>query len=236
MTILAIESSAVSAGCAVSSDSRILSSGFVNVGLTHSQTLMPLISDTLRGSGLSLNDIDFIAVSAGPGSFTGGRIGVCTAKGIAFTEQKPCVAVSTLEAIAQNMTGFGGWCCPVMDARRGQVYNAMFSLDGGLERMMDDRAVAVDELAAEISAMNGIVWLCGDGAELCWERMKESVPNVRLAPVQLRFQNGCGVALAAERIAAAGGAVHSSRLVPVYLRLPQAERELRAKDSDGVGG
>lgn len=231
MTILAIDSSAVTAGCAVVNDERLLASGFVNIGLTHSQTLMDLIARTLSNSGLTLGDIDCVAVSNGPGSFTGVRIGVAAAKGIAFTENMQCAAVSTLEAIAYGAEGLEGYCCAVMDARREQVYNAIFRMGEVVERVTEDRAVSIEQLGKELEQLEGTVWLCGDGARLCFEKMS-TVPGlcgkVRLAPEQLRYQNGCGVARAAQA-AIAQGLCDGASLSPVYLRLPQAERELRAK-------
>ena len=233
MRILAIDSSAVSASCAVVEDGRILAQSFVNVGLTHSETLLKLIADTLEDAQVSLPETDYLAVSAGPGSFTGIRIGVSTVKGMAFTEQMPCVGVSTLEAIASGMTGLsdGCICCPVMDARRSQVYNALFRVGDTAERLCGDRAVSIEDLAAELREKYAgqTVYLCGDGAELCMSRMQGAVSGVRLAPVQLRCQTGYGVAVAAARVIAGGGAVTHERLAPVYLRPSQAERELAEK-------
>ncbi|MBQ9993222.1 MAG: tRNA (adenosine(37)-N6)-threonylcarbamoyltransferase complex dimerization subunit type 1 TsaB [Clostridia bacterium] len=225
MNILAVDSSAVSAGCAILRDDKLISSGFVNVGLTHSQTLMPLISDTLRGAGMALSDIDYIAVSVGPGSFTGVRIGVATVKGIAFAQNIPCVAVSTLEAIAAQAVGHRGYVCAVMDARRSQVYNAIFSLDGGISRITEDRAISIAELQEELAALSGDIWLCGDGAELCYRTFGEA-DNIYIAPESFRWQSGYGVALAARDKILRGEVVDAASLMPTYLRLPQAEREL----------
>lgn len=226
MQILGIDSSAVSAGCAVVKDGRVLAEGFVNVGLTHSQTLLPLISDTIARAGTSLSECDAIAVSQGPGSFTGVRIGIATVKGLAFTGGIPCIGVSTLEAIAFGAACAEGVLCAVMDARRAQVYNAMFACrDGAVTRLCEDRAVAIEELAAEINAAEQTVWLCGDGALLCFDRLSPLCPRLRLAPEAVRWQRGIGVALAAE----GKPAVDAAALVPTYLRLPQAERELRAR-------
>ncbi len=226
MTILGIDSSAVSAGCAIVRDGRVLYEGFVNIGLTHSQTLMPLIDDALNRAGVTLEEIDRIAVSHGPGSFTGVRIGIATVKGLAFAGNIPCVGVSTLAAIAHGAACADGVLCPVMDARRDQVYNALFSCESGeLTRLCDDRALSLDDLAAEISAREETVWLCGDGAGLCMDKLGERCPNLRMVPESVRWQRGSGVAFAAAGLPAVDAAV----LVPVYLRLPQAERELRAR-------
>lgn len=232
MKILAIDSSAVTAGCAVACDGKIRSSAFADTGLTHSQTLMKLASHALDGAGLTVGDVDCVAVACGPGSFTGVRIGVAAAKGLAFANGKKCAAVSTLEAIAYGALGLGGCCCAVMDARRSQVYNALFLTESGVERLTEDRAVSIDDLADELAQRTDTVWLCGDGAALCFERMKDDprlAGRVKPAPDQLVYQNGRGVALAAEAAAARGELTDCFGLMPVYLRLPQAERELKAK-------
>ncbi|MBE6760612.1 MAG: tRNA (adenosine(37)-N6)-threonylcarbamoyltransferase complex dimerization subunit type 1 TsaB [Ruminococcaceae bacterium] len=226
MTILGIDSSAVSAGCAIVKDGRVLSEGFVNIGLTHSQTLMPLIDDTLNRAGLTLEQIDRIAVSHGPGSFTGVRIGIATVKGLAFAGDIPCTGVSTLAAIAHGAACADGVLCPVMDARRDQVYNALFACEKGeLTRLCDDRAISLDDLAADIAAREETVWLCGDGAQLCMDKLGERCPNLRMVPECIRWQRGYGAAMAAQDLPT----VDAASLLPVYLRLPQAERELRAR-------
>lgn len=236
MNILAIDSSAVTAGCAVLSDGRTVSSGFVNIGLTHSQTLLPLIDRTLAASALQLADIDCVAVSAGPGSFTGVRIGVAAAKGIAFRGNIPCAAVSTLEAIAYGAAGLSGICCAVMDARREQVYNALFRLEypESVTRLTDDRAISIADLCTELEGTQGTIWLCGDGAELCMGYMssrEKLAERVLLAPEPLRRQSGIGVARAAQGLAESGSLTDGERLVPSYLRLPQAERELSSRQA-----
>ena len=232
MTILALESSAVTAGCAVvcGDTGEILAEKLMNNGLTHSQTLLPLVDETLGDSGRTLADIDCIAVSAGPGSFTGVRIGIATVKGIAFTDDIPCIGVSTLDAIAYSAQGLGGYIAAVMDARREQVYNALYRVgaDGEINRLTEDRAISITKLAEDISKLDEAVWLCGDGAELCYNKLKEVCANVRLAPEACRFQSGRGAALAAAKLGR-GAMTDAETLRPVYLRLPQAERELNNK-------
>ena len=226
MKILAIDSSAISAGCAIVDDNDIIAESFVKVGLTHSETLMPMIANTLANAKLKAEDIDFYAVSSGPGSFTGIRIGVAAIKGMAFTHNTPCIGVSTLEAIAWNCRGMDGVICAVMDARRQQVYNALFRADGNkLTRLCDDRAVSMEDLAAELINQKQKVYLAGDGASLFHETMGLSIPDVRLVPWHIRFARGSGVAMAAQRIYADNGAVSPDELVPTYLRPSQAERE-----------
>lgn len=223
MKLLAIDSSAKVAAAAICTEDRILAETQLHTGLTHSQTLVPVCKALLDNAGVSLAELDGFALAAGPGSFTGLRIGMAAVKGMAFASGKPCYPVSTLEALAYNMVGFSGTVCPVMDARRGQVYNALFeAAHGRITRLCEDRAVAVEELAAAISTYPGPIWLCGDGAELCYDALHKGSQAVRLVPLALRYQKASGVALAAfqdqEPLSAAA-------LMPTYLRLPQAERE-----------
>ena len=201
MLILALDSSASPASAALLEDGRILSEFYMNTKQTHSQTLMPMVESVLRLAERTLGDVDRIAVSAGPGSFTGVRIGVSCVKGMAMARNIPCAGVSTLRAMAENARGMEGIVCAVMDARCGQVYNAMFRVSGGTRLL-----------------------LVGDGAELCHKTF--SAFGARLLPPMLRFQRAVGVALAAE----AGETVAADALMPVYLRLPQAERELKKKN------
>lgn len=222
MRILALESSATACSVAVTEDSALIAQYFQNNGLTHSATLMPMARDLLKNCGLELGDIDLIAVAHGPGSFTGLRIGVAAAKGLAWAAEKPCAGVSTLEAMAMACAFTGGIIVCAMDARRAQVYNAVFDASGGaITRLCDDRAISIEELAPELSAVNKQFFVVGDGAELCYNAFVEKGLNAVLAPRHLRFQSAYGVALAAEK----AEPVTPERLNPVYIRLPQAERE-----------
>lgn len=229
MKILAIDSTAVTASCAVTDDKKLIAQSFVNVGLTHSQTLLPLIDDTLRNAKMTIDKIDRLVVCAGPGSFTGVRIGVSTIKGIAFTNDIPCVGVSTLDAIAETAGCFNGIICAVMDARCNQVYNALFRAENGsIERLCEDRALSIDELTNELKSLNDKILLAGDGAELCYNKMNDTLP-VFLASDNIRFQSGYGAAIASMREYYADKCVKSNDLTPIYLRLPQAERELNQR-------
>lgn len=217
--ILGIDASAVSAGCALVEAEKTVAEAFLNTSNTHSETLLPMISGMLKSAGVALADLDKIAVSAGPGSFTGLRIGISTAKGLADAARKPCVAVSTLEAIAYNFLRIGGVICACMDARRGQLYNALFKSENGvITRLCEDRAISVSDLDKELSALGSRVMLAGDGARVAYERTEG---RYVLAPEILRFQRGSGVCLAARN----APEVAPSALMPTYLRLPQAERE-----------
>lgn len=219
--LLSIDSSAVTASVALTDGDKILKSEFINAGLTHSETLMPMVKRVMQGQ--SFSDLDAIAVTVGPGSFTGVRIGVATVKGLAFNDDISCIAVSALEAIAYNFIELDCIVCAVMDARRMQFYNALFEIkDGVVKRLCADRAISIEELKNELSSYNDVI-IAGDGAELCFNNI--GLDNVALAEEEYRYQNGIGVSGAAlnkEKISAAA-------LMPVYLRLSQAERELKLK-------
>ncbi len=230
MRILAIESSAAPASCCLWEDGRILARAGQNGGMTHSQTLLPMCEQLLRQTGLSVADTDYIAVAAGPGSFTGIRIGVAAVKGLAFADTVPCIPVSTLAAMARLTDGLplNGTVCALMDARCGQVYTARFSLTNGeLCRLTEDEAVAAADVAAALQQEKKPILLLGDGAEMCYTMWKDTLPGLYLLPKEQRYQDAVGVAAeAAHRLS---DAVPPEQLLPHYLRLPQAERELRAR-------
>ena len=226
MLILAFETSAKAASVALMDEHKLLGESYQNTGLTHSQTLMVMAQDLLKQCGKTVSDITAVAVAEGPGSFTGVRIGVAAAKGMSWGGELPCYGVSTLEAMAQSLGAWQGYVCPCMDARRSQVYNALFYVNHGkLERVKQDRAIALAELAEELKALEGPVFLVGDGAKLCHQTLKETVPSLVLPPEHRQHQRAVGVAmLAAEKIAA-GEQGDGNALTPNYLRLSQAERE-----------
>ena len=229
MKILALETSAKAVSAAVSENGKILCSGYQDTGLTHSRTLMPIVEHILKNTGLTVADMDAIAVAAGPGSFTGIRIGVAAAKGLAFAADKPAVGVSTLAAMARNVAFCDGLVVCAMDARRQQVYNALFEAkDGQLTRLTPDRAISLEELAAELENDLRPKTVVGDGARLCFAHLTEAGISCRLAPAHLVMQNAMSVALEAEAMAAEGKLVSAQALEPVYLRPAQADR-LRQK-------
>jgi tRNA threonylcarbamoyladenosine biosynthesis protein TsaB len=222
MHILAIESSAKAASVAVGADGKLIAQYFQNCGLTHSKTLLAMCSDMLKNLNMTLDDMDKIAVACGPGSFTGIRIGVAAAKGLAWGGDKSICGVSTLEAMAHLSDAADCIICPVMDARRAQVYNAKFICSpNGLERLCPDRAISIEELLAEAKNDKKTYFLIGDGAELCYNQFRESRLPVRLAPMANRFQSAWGVIQAAEN----APLVSPDDITPNYLRLSQAERE-----------
>ena len=230
MKILAIETSAKSVSAAVVEGGVPLASAYQNRGLTHSRTLMPLLDGMLSAAGLKAEDMDLLAVANGPGSFTGLRIGVSALKGLAWALEKPCCGVSTLAAMARNLAHMEGLIVCAMDARRNQVYNALFlAHDGILTRQCPDRAISLAELSEELKNRPEPKFIVGDGAKLCYTYLSEHGIACRLAPPDSLYQKAAGVGLAAERMAAEGRTVTAQELRPVYLRLSQAERERLAK-------
>ena len=219
MLILAFESSAKSASVALVKDGVMLSQYTQCTELTHSKTLLPMCEDMLKNCDVKISDIDAIACAKGPGSFTGIRIGVATVKGMSWAADKPCIGVSTLEAMAWHGVSAGGIICPVMDARRNQVYNAVFKIENNKPvRLTEDRAISIEDL---ISENNENVFLVGDGARITAQQFEKANIRYRLAPENLEFQDAWGVAKAAE----GKELLTSAELLPVYLRLSQAERE-----------
>jgi tRNA threonylcarbamoyladenosine biosynthesis protein TsaB len=181
-----------------------------------------MAEDMLKNAELTLDKVDLFAVAHGPGSFTGIRIGVSTVKGLAWAADKPCVGVSTLEAMAWHGLAAGGYICPVMDARRNQVYNALFKIENGKpQRLCEDRPIGLAQLAEELRALNAPVLLVGDGAELTEKYLSEQGLPCTVAPENLRWQSAWGVAMAAMDKEPG----NADSLLPVYLRLSQAERE-----------
>ena len=226
MLILAFETSAKAASVALTENGKLLGEAYQNTGLTHSQTLMVMAEDTLKQCGKTAQEVEAVAVAAGPGSFTGVRIGVAAAKGFAWGKELPCYGVSTLEAMAESLGMYEGFVCACMDARRSQVYNAVFSAEGGkLTRITDDRAIALAELKEELKKAEKPVFLVGDGAVLCYNTLKDEVSNLVLPPEHRIHQRAVGVAILAQRMADAGIASSGGELNPNYLRLSQAERE-----------
>ncbi len=230
MLILALDSSAAPASAALLEDGKILSEFYINTKQTHSQTLMPMVESVLKLTNKTLDDVTCMAVSAGPGSFTGVRIGVSCVKGLSMTRNIPCAGVSTLRAMAENARQLTGIVCAVMDARCGQVYNALFRAESGkLTRLCDDRALPIAELLEECKTFAEKIYLVGDGAELCYKTF--AAIRAELLQPQLRFQRASGVAMAAQEMIENGQMVTPDALMPIYLRLPQAERELKAKNA-----
>ncbi len=230
MKILTVDSSAAAASTALTQDGKILGEFYCNVGLTHSQTLMPMIEFLLKCTRTPLDEVDLFAVSAGPGSFTGIRIGIASVKGLAMQGGKPCMGVSTLEAIAWNLAHVKGTVCAVMDARCHQVYNAVFRAGGGnLCRLCPDRAISIGALSRECGKYEKPLYLVGDGARLCFREEGFQNLHALLPPEPLLYQRASGVAKAAASAWKPGYSAGAGELMPVYLRPAQAQRALKRK-------
>ena len=226
MLILAFETSAKAASVALLEDGKLLGESYQNTGLTHSQTLMVMAENLLSQCGKTVADVTAAAVAAGPGSFTGVRIGVAAAKGFAWGREIPCYGVSTLEAMALSLGVYQGYVCPCMDARRSQVYNALLYVNQGVpERVSEDRAISLAELGTELKSLKEPIFLVGDGSNLCYNTLSGSVPNLVLPPEHRMHQRASGVALAARKQVEVGDPGDANALTPNYLRLSQAERE-----------
>ena len=237
MRILALDTTAKAASVALWEDGRVLASSFAENAKTHSELLLPMAESLCQGLSIPIGEIDYYAVTVGPGSFTGVRIGVCVAKGLAFRfpkePRKNCVAVSALEAIAQNLAGLDGIYVPVMDAKRNEVYNALFRMENGvLSRLCPDRAISLAALGEELVAKypKTPIRLVGDGYFVARAVLEHYALHLTETPPLLISQNAASVALCAERAIARGEAVSDEALMPVYLRVPQAERERLLKE------
>ena len=232
MLILAFETSAKAASVALHDGQKLLAESYQNTGLTHSQTLMVMAEDALKQCGKCAQDVTAVAVAEGPGSFTGVRIGVAAAKGFAWGREIPCYGISTLEAMAESLGAFQGYVCPVMDARRAQVYNALFYVNQGvISRVTPDRAIALNDLSEELKNLTEPVFLVGDGSNLCYNTLSKEVPNLVLPAEHRMHQRAVGVALLAAKQAQQGIAPGGADLTPNYLRLSQAEREKLEKEN-----
>ena len=226
MLLLAFETSAKAASVALFDGETLLGESYQNTGPTHSQTLMVMAEDLLKQCNHAPADVQAVAVAEGPGSFTGVRIGVAAAKGFAWGKNIPCYGVSTLESMALGLGAYDGMICPVMDARRSQVYNALFYVNQSiLSRATEDRAIALSDLAEELKNVEKPIFLVGDGSNLCYNVLKEQVPNLVLPADHRMHQRAVGVGLAALQKIAAGADGDGNALAPNYLRLSQAERE-----------
>ena len=236
MLILALDSTAVSASVALCDGEHLLAEYTIENGNTHSENLLPMVEELLNKFNLTPKDIDLFACTAGPGSFTGVRIGVATIKGLAFHTSKPCIGVSTLASLARNLVGFGAdleegvIVSPVMNARRAQVYNALFRIRGNeIERLTPDRAIPISELEGELSVYPSPIYLCGDGYDVTKNGF--STLLVSETPSRLRAQSGYSTAVEALRLYESGIRTSDREILPIYLRPCQAERERMEKEA-----
>lgn len=229
--MFAFETSAKAGSVALMDENRLLGESYCNTALTHSQTLLSMGQELLKSCGYTPEDVTDVAVAAGPGSFTGVRIGVAAAKGFSWARQLPCWGVSTLEAMALGLGAWQGYICPVMDARRSQVYNALFRVcNGKLTRLQPDRAISLEELGEELKILEEPIFLVGDGSNLCYNALQEQIPMLICPPEHCMHQRAAGVALGAKAMMDRGETGDGNALSPNYLRLSQAERERLEKE------
>lgn len=230
MLIFALDSTATVGSVALCRDQTPIAAFTLKNGNTHSETLLPMAKALFDVTGYTVDDVELFACSEGPGSFTGVRIGAATIKGLTFGKDKAVIGVSALEAMAQNMLPAKGLICPVMNARRGQVYNALFYAEGDkLTRLTNDRALSAEELEAELTERGEPFYLVGDGVEVARAAFKtlSSLP----VPLLAAEQSAVGVAACAYRLWGEGVRQTDKDLAPTYLRLPQAERERLMKEN-----
>lgn len=226
MNILAIDTSGPAAGCAVMKDGKIVHMIAMNQGLTHSETVMPAVDAAMTAAGLTCADIDCFAVVAGPGSFTGVRIGICAAKGMAHAVGKPCARIDALEALAMNAFGFDGIVCPILDARRGQVYCAAFDTkDGQPVRILENGAMALTDFVKLLPNDRRLMFV-GDGVMPNIAYLN-TIENALIPPEHIRTLKADTACLLAAMNPEAW--MPTGQLTPIYLRLPQAERERNAR-------
>lgn len=230
MRILAVDTSAKVTSVSIVSDTQVLSEFNIDTKLTHSQALMPMLQAALDCSKLTLEEIDGFAVSSGPGSFTGLRIGIGAIKGLSYASNKPCVSVSTLKALAYNLQGVDGIVCAVMDARCNQVYTASFeSSPSGMVRISEDEALSIDELINKLKTNKKNIFFVGDGADLCYNKLKDCLDCIYVADNGKKYQKASMVGVCALEEFASGNVLSAAQIAPVYLRLPQAQRERLAR-------
>lgn len=223
--LISIDTSSKACSCALTDGDTLIAENYLNCGLTHSATLTVLIEDMLAAARVDFDKIDAVAVSNGPGSYTGLRIGIAAAKGMALGRNIPCAGVSTLLSLAYNLLPFEGVVCAALDARVGQVFTALFEIKGGkVKRLCEDMATTLDELE---KILPDRTMVCGDGTKLVCEAFPEK--GLRPAPMALRYQRASSVAAAA--LATAAPMLPANQLEVLYHRKSQAEREREAKNN-----
>lgn len=231
MRILALDSSGLVASVAIASEEALLAEYTINYKRTHSQTLLPMLDEIIRMADLDLSDIDAIAVSAGPGSFTGLRIGSATAKGLGLALDKPIIPIPTVDGLAYNLYGTDKMVCPIMDARRDQVYTGLYEfIDDRLNVISPQKAVSIDELVEEINQIGRETIFLGDGVPIHRERIENKMKNdYEFAPIHMNRQRAGAIAALGLQYYRLGQVESADQHQPVYLRMSQAERERAEK-------
>lgn len=231
MLVFGIDTCCMAATAALIAEDRLVAQTVQNNKKTHSQRIMPMIEQMLSQAEIELSEVDCFAAAVGPGSFTGVRIGVATAKALAHAADKPCAAVSTLHALANNIDCFDGIICPIMDARRNQVYNALFR-GGSMERITEDRAISIEDLLLELKETEEKIIFNGDGVPVFGDRIKEELGDRAVFAQRMQRMNlGASVAEIGYDMLKKGELIGYSDLCPQYLRLSQAERERLEKEN-----
>lgn len=229
MNILSVDSSSKTASVAINKDGETLIEIFLNTGLVHSKTLVPVIENTIKYSGIRMEDIDLFAVSSGPGSFTGIRIGMSVIKGMMFALDKSCVPISSLEVLAFNAVNIcNGIICPCLDFRRGNLYNGIFKSDGeNLIRLTEDRSISTDNLLEELRKYSQKIYFVGDNEQLCYNSW---VNNLCLKDFCILKDSFCSIkasnlGILAYKKYSSDKSVALDDVYPTYLNLSQAERQ-----------
>lgn len=237
MLILALDSTAQVGSVALCEGETLIAEYTLNTGHTHSETLLPMVESVLKTAGFTVDDVDLFVCTAGPGSFTGVRIGAATVKGLAFGKNKPCIGVSTLTVLAHNGMPLDGILCPCMNARRGQVYNALFDSNGrAMSPLCEDRALTISELGKELIEQypDRPVYLMGDGAKLVMDALSDTLgERLHLLPERLLHQSGYHTAQVGLMLWHTGVRTTDRELAPIYLRPSQAERMRMEKLNNG---
>lgn len=236
MLILGIDTCSMSSSVALLDEEKMLAQFSINHKKTHSERIMSQIESMLLAADIDIENIDAFAVSVGPGSFTGVRIGVATAKGFAQALNKPCIKVSALRALCENVSFFSGLICPILDARRNQVYNAVFESENGeIKRLCEDRAIPLDDLICELKTSCKNIMFVGDGVPVFKEKLLSELSGKALfAPLPLMFNQAASVAAVGMDEYKNGNITDYSELVPEYVRLSQAEQEKLRKENNDV--
>lgn len=230
MIILSVDSSSSTATCALVKEDKILGEINLNDKKEHSVILMDLIDSLLSRCNLTLDDVDGFAISEGPGSFTGLRIGMATIKGLAFGSNKPCLAISTLDTLAYNVINFNGIICPIMDALRGNVYTNLYKNNNGkLEAMSEANCLSIEELVSILKEKNEPIIFLGDGLVKHKDYLLENLNNLSFAPLNSNYPKASSLGELALQLFNSGETQELNKIAPVYLRKSQAEREYEAR-------
>lgn len=230
MIILSVDSSSSTATCALVKEDKILGEINLNDKKEHSVILMDLIDSLLTRYNLTLDDIDGFAISEGPGSFTGLRIGMATIKGLAFGSNKPCLAISTLDTLAYNVINFNGIICPIMDALRGNVYTNLYKNNNGkLEAISEANCLSIEELVSVLKEKNEPVIFLGDGVVKHKDYLLENLSNLSFAPLNSNYPKASSLGELALQLFNSNVTQDLNKIAPVYLRKSQAEREYEAR-------